>query len=159
MAKEKKPKDITPMKRRGIDMAVNGLKKKFPFITGYQDDTTDQYKSIHYIDLIVDLKKLSEYMGREINPYWENLVNENPKNRKIYTIWSYLIFPDEIEYGVNNISNHPGYLLGKEIVELLDTIYEFLPEEYRMYYEFISQYTNNLIIASVRLKVNGYIMS
>jgi hypothetical protein len=157
MAEQTTPKDITPMKRRGIGMAVNGLKKKFPFITGYQDDTTTQYDSIHYIDLNVDLKKLSEYMGKEINPYWENLVNEDPKNRKVYAIWSYLRFPDEL-YS-RDVSNHPGYILGKEIGDLLDTIYEFLPEEYQLYYEHMSEYTNNPLIVRVRLMVNGFIMS
>ena len=158
MAEQTTPKDITPMKRRGIDMAVNGLKKKFPFITGYQDDITTQYDSIEYIDLNVDLKKLSEYMGKEINPYWENLVRDKPEHRKVYAIWSYLRFPDEEPYS-RDVSNHPGYILGKEIGELLDTIYEFLPEEYQLYYEYISEYTTNPLIIRVKLMVNGYIMS
>jgi hypothetical protein len=157
MAEETTPKDITPMKRKGIGMAVSALKKTFPFITGYQDDVTTQYDSIHYIDLNVDLKKLSEYMGKEINPYWETLVKEDPKNRKVYAIWSYLRFPDEL-YS-RDVSNHPGYLLGKEIGDLLDTIYEFLPEEYKLYYEHMSEYTTNPLIIRVRLMVNGYIMT
>ena len=32
MAIEETPKDITPMKRKGIEMSVNGLKKPFPFV-------------------------------------------------------------------------------------------------------------------------------
>ena len=55
--KEETPKDITPIKRKGIDMAVKGLRRPFPFVVGYNDDPTDQYESAHYIDLIIDINK------------------------------------------------------------------------------------------------------
>ena len=59
MAKaEETPKNITPIKRRGIDMVVKSLNKPYPFIIGYQDDTSEQYDTSHYIDLIIDLNKL-----------------------------------------------------------------------------------------------------
>jgi hypothetical protein len=156
MAKEETPKDITPIKRKGIEMAVKGLSKTYPFVIGYTDDTTDQYVSSHYIDLIIDLNKLSEYTDVPVNPYWKQYVEENPKYEKIYTLFSYLKFDREYEYGDYN--DHPGYKLQQDVVQLLGTIYEYLPEQYKLYYESESSFNNQVYVYPVSLKVNGYLM-
>ena len=157
--KEETPKDITPMKRKGIEASVKALSKVYPFITGYQDDiTVDQYQSAHYIDLIIDLEKLSEYMGVPVNPYWKTYVKDNPKDQMIYAIWSYLKFPDEVDY-TKDISIHPGYMLGEEIKSTLNTMYDYLPEEYKLYYTSSTSFINPPPEYQVNLKVNGYIMT
>ena len=157
--KEETPKDITPIKRKGIEMSVKGLHKKFPFIIGYKDDeSVDQYESAHYIDLIVDLNKLADYMGVEVNPFW-SVHASDPSYQKIYAIWSYLKFPDEIQYDYTmNVTNHPGYILGEDIRDTVETIYELLPEQYKLYYESDTTYITPPPIYPVRLKINGYIM-
>ena len=159
MAKETTPKDITPMKRKGIDIAVTAVKKSFPFVMGYEDDLNDAYQSAHYIDLIIDLQKLSDYMGVPVNP-WVDLAS-HPEYRRVYALWSYLRFPQEVEVLYNNdISNHPGYLLGKDIMYLLESIYEYIPEEYKLFYEFTSEFfPDKTMTYPVNLKVNGYIMT
>jgi hypothetical protein len=151
MAKETKPKDITPIKRKGIDMAVKGASKSFPFIIGYKDDDSEQFDSAHYIDLIIDMNKLSEYMEEPINPYWLRMYGEE---QKTYALWSFLEFKDNL---LDDMDTHPGYILQKEIQELVEMIYEYLPEEYRLTYEYDSQWNNEMIIYPVRLKVNAYI--
>ena len=157
--KEETPKDITPMKRKGIEMAVKGLSNTYPFVLGYKDDeSVEQYESAHYVDLIIDLEKLSEYMGVEVNPFWKEHSSE-PQYQKIYAIWSYLRFPDEVDY-TKDISKHPGYILGQDITHLINTVYDFLPEQYKLYYKSTSGYfPNNPPIYPVSLKVNGYIMT
>ena len=156
--KEETPKDITPMKRKGIEMAVKGLMKSYPFVLGYEDDeSVDQYESAHYVDLIIDMDKLADYMGVEVNPYWRPYVKDNPKDQKIYAIWSYLKFPNEVDY-TKDIHNHPGYILGEDIRETVETIYELLPEQYKLYYESDTSYITPPPIYPVRLKINGYIM-
>jgi hypothetical protein len=155
--KETTPKDITPIKRRGIDMAVKGLKKYYPFIMGYEDDTTDQYISSHYIDLFVDLNKLSEYMDVPVNPYWETLIEDNPQYSKVYAIWSYLKFPHDM---LEDITQHPGYILSEGLKKDLDELYQYLPEEYRLFYPYQSTIFPDDPPKDfpVHLKVNGYIM-
>jgi len=155
--KEETPKDITPMKRKGIEMAVKGLSKTYPFVLGYKDDESiDKYESAHYVDIIVDLNKLSEYMGVEVNPFWKAHASD-PRYQKIYAIWSYLNFPDEVDY-TKDISKHPGYILGQDITHLLNTIYDYLPEQYKLYYKSNTSYITPPPIYPVQLKVNGYIM-
>ena len=156
--KEETPKDITPIKRKGIDMAVKGLRRPFPFITGYQDDPTDQYESSHYIDLIVDLNKLSEYMEVPVNPYWSNELSNDPRYQKVYAIWSYLNFPSEYDY-TKDVSTHPGFILGQEITSSLETLYSYLPEEYKLYYTSNTSFISPPPEYPVHLKVNGYIMT
>jgi hypothetical protein len=156
--KEETPKDITPIKRKGIELAVKGLNKTYPFIIGYKDDESDQYESAHYVDLIVDLNKLSDYMGVPINPYWSNELKNDPRYQKIYAIWSYLKFPNEEIENDMDITKHPGYILGQDITHLLNTIYEYLPEQYKLYYEPSTSYITPKPIYPVSLKINGYIM-
>ena len=156
MAKEETPKDITPMKRKGIDMAVKGLRKTYPFVLGYEDDPGDAYVSSHYIDLIIDLQKLSDYMDVPVNPYWVNFASQ-PEYRRIYAIWSYLKFPYEVSE--TNIREHPGFILGEEIMSSLETLYEYLPEEYKLYYTSNTSYISPPPEYPVRLKINGYIMT
>jgi hypothetical protein len=145
------------MKRKGIEMAVKGLSKTYPFVLGYKDDeSVEQYESAHYIDLIIDLEKLSEYMGVEVNPFWKEHASD-PKYQKIYAIWSYLNFPNEVDY-TKDISKHPGYILGQDITHLLNTIYDYLPEQYKLYYKSNTSYITPPPIYPVSLKVNGYIM-
>ena len=159
MATETTQKDITPIKRKGIDITVRALTKLFPFITGYEDDSSlETYESAHYIDLIIDLNKLSKYMDVPINPYWERVVRDDPQYRMVYAIWSYLKFPDEHEVTYStDIKTHPGYILGSKITDKLESLYSYLPDNYKLFYEFITgTYTRTY---PVRLKLNGYIMT
>ena len=154
MAIETTPKDITPIKRKGIEIAVRGLAKTYPFVIGYKDDTSDQYQSSHYIDLIIDLNKLSEYMNTPINPYWEEFVANNPQHGMLYSIWSYLQFPPEENYD-QNIANHPGYILQQKIKKRLETLYTYLPEDSILTYTTDSEWSGTY---QVLLKINGFIM-
>jgi hypothetical protein len=159
MATETTQKDITPVKRKGIDITVRALIKLFPFITGYEDDSSvETYDSAHYIDLIIDLNKLSEYMNIPINPYWERLVRDKPEHRMVYALWSYLKFPDEHEVTYDkDIKTHPGYILGAKVTNKLESLYSYLPDNYRLFYDFTSGELTRTY--PVRLKVNGYLMT
>ena len=147
------PREITPIHRKGIEMAVRGLHKRFPFIIGYKDDTSiDQYNYAQYIDLIVDVEKLSEYTKRDINPHWDRELRI--KNDFLtYALWSCLEYDEDL----NDIHNHPGYQLGKEVSDLLSTIYDYLPEQYKMTYEVNYDWRPEPAIHPVELKVNAYI--
>jgi hypothetical protein len=154
---ETKPKDITPIKRKGIDMTVKGLQKKYPFIIGYKDDTTTQYISLHYIDLIIDLNKLSEYADVPVNPYWESYVLANPQYEKVYALWSYLEFPNNDLFG--DIKDHPGYIIQQKVVEDLEFIYSHLPSQLTLHYTPKSTFfPDDPPTYTVRLKPNAYLM-
>jgi hypothetical protein len=140
MAIETTPKNITPIKRRGIDMAVKGLGRQYPFIIGYEDATeNNDYSTAHYINLIIDTHKLSEYMDVPINPFWERYLKDNPDYKHTsYSLWSYLSFDDD--YLGKDIRTHPGFILMEEIKQALMMFYEYLPDEYKLFYSHQSEY-------------------
>ena len=160
MAIEETPKNITPDKRLGINLAVNSLKKRFPFIMGYKDDdTSNNYISSHYINLDIDLHKLAHYMGVEVKPFWIDYIKNNPNDRKSYCIYSFLTFPGYDGTEVNLV-NHPGYILTQQIYDYLELSYEFIPDEYKLFYQFESEYSPGKINDyPVRLKINNYYMN
>jgi hypothetical protein len=153
---ETTPKDITPIKRKGIDIAVSGIKKQYPFVIGYEDDSTSQYDASHYIDLIIDNDKLSEYMDVPIRSNWREFVEDNPQYEKLHSLWSYLNFDDDM---LDNIKEHPGYTLMKELTETLETIYQYLPDEYRLFYKSKTTYLDPPPSYPVHLRVNAFIMT
>ena len=152
--KEETPKDITPMKRKGIEMSVKGLHKKFPFVIGYRDDITEQYSSAHYIDLIINLDKLSEYMDVPVRPYWKEVIKNNPSGEMVYAMYAFLNFEDDYR----DLQDNPGYVLQEEMRDTLNGIYSFLPDEYKMFYESNSGWIAPTPIYQVTLKINGYLM-
>ena len=152
--KEETPKDITPMKRKGIEMSVKGLHKKFPFVIGYRDDITEQYSSAHYIDLIINLDKLSEYMDVPVRPYWKEVIKNNPSGEMVYAMYAFLNFEDDYR----DLKDNPGYVLQEEMRDTLNGIYSFLPDEYKMFYESNSGWIAPPPIYQVTLKINGYLM-
>jgi hypothetical protein len=152
--KEETPKDITPMKRKGIEMSVKGLHKKFPFVIGYRDDITEQYSSAHYIDLIINLDKLSEYMDVPVRPYWKEVIKNNPSGEMVYAMYAFLNFEDDYR----DLKDNPGYVLQEEMRDTLNGIYSFLPDEYKMFYESNSGWITPTPIYQVTLKINGYLM-
>lgn len=152
--KEETPKDITPMKRKGIEMSVKGLHKKFPFVIGYRDDITEQYSSAHYIDLIINLDKLSEYMDVPVRPYWKEVIKNNPSGEMVYAMYAFLNFEDDYR----DLKDNPGYVLQEEMRDTLNGIYSFLPDEYKMFYESNSGWIAPTPIYQVTLKINGYLM-
>ena len=154
--RETKPKDISPTQRKGIELAVKGISKLYPFIIGYRDDTTnEQYDSAHYIDLIINIYKLSEYLGIKINEWWETELINNPNdNNIIYALWAYLKFDEEYD----SLSDNPGYILQKDIDDELNGLYQYLPEQYRLLYKSNTSLLDPPPYYPVNLKVNGYIV-
>ena len=55
---------ITEEQLRGINFAVSVLAKSYPFITGWEFDTTGN--SIFFLKLIIDLKKVEEFFDFKI---------------------------------------------------------------------------------------------
>ena len=145
--------EITPMQRKGIELAVKGLHKKYPFVIGYKDDEVNEYESSHYIHLILDLHKVSEYLGAPIIPYFEDYVKKGNSDL-VYALWSYLKFEDD---RLSDIASHPGYILQEELKDLLQTLYKYLPEQFRMRYRFGDDPSYSLE-NDVNLNANGFYM-
>ena len=57
---------------KGVEIVIKALKKKYPFITGFNitPDYENKYKFTVFIDLKVNFEELSKYSGFELSDYY-----------------------------------------------------------------------------------------
>lgn len=62
---------LSPKQILGIDLVVKSISKKYPYVVGWKkSDVFDKYQSQMFIDLLVDMTKISNYFDRPIKTYW-----------------------------------------------------------------------------------------
>ena len=123
------PKELTPNQRRGIDLIVKSLKKKYNFITGWNVDDDDlRYDNTLFIGLTIDSEKTSDYYGFRIRPTIKRFLDEKDDywyGRSVSNPTVYLDFPD---------NNDDGYQSKVRMNELANTLYKQLPEKLQRRY-------------------------
>ena len=132
---------LSPKHRKGIDVTVSILKKKYPFITGYIDEKRDEYSYVgsYYISLKVNVRDVGKYLGYPMEDWWDkNLNKEYPNGYETSAIGTML---DGLSYNSEDIDDNPAYLLGKDISDETSGFYSFLPEELKMQYQLESSYS------------------
>ena len=122
-------KELTPNQRRGIDLIVKSLKKKYNFITGWNVDDDDmKYDNTLFIGLTIDSEKTSDYYGFRIRPTIKRFLDEKDDywyGRSISNPTVYLDFPD---------NNDDGYQSKVNMNELANTLYKQLPQKLQRTY-------------------------
>lgn len=117
MYKEKR--NIDPILKKGMDITISILKQEYPFIIDWDyNEDTDKYHTALYINLICDLKKVSEFYDSEVHFHYK----DNPISKHVYPL------------GPLNKNREIGsdekYEFYKEILNELNEIYGNLPEDY-----------------------------
>ena len=122
-------KELTPNQRRGIDLIVKSLKKKYNFITGWNVDDDDmKYDNTLFIGLTIDSEKTSDYYGFRIRPTIKRFLDERDDywyGRSISNPTVYLDLPD---------NNDDGYQSKVNMNELANTLYQQLPQKLQRTY-------------------------
>ena len=122
-------KELTPNQRRGIDLIVKSLKKKYNFITGWNVDDDDmKYDNTLFIGLTIDSEKTSDYYGFRIRPTIKRFLDERDDywyGRSISNPTVYLDLPD---------NNDDGYQSKVNMNELANTLYKQLPQKLQRTY-------------------------
>ena len=122
-------KELTPNQRRGIDLIVKSLKKKYNFIQGWNVDDDDmKYDNTLFIGLTIDSEKTSDYYGFRIRPTIKRFLDEKDDywyGRSISNPTVYLDFPD---------NNDDGYQSKVNMNELANTLYKQLPQKLQRTY-------------------------
>jgi len=123
------PKELTPNQRRGIDLIVKSLKKKYNFITGWNVEDDDmKYDNTLFIGLTIDSEKTSDYYGFRIRPTIKRFLDEKDDywyGRSVSNPTVYLDLPD---------NNDDGYQSKVRMNELVNTLYQQLPEKLQRRY-------------------------
>lgn len=122
-------KELTPNQRRGIDLIVKSLKKKYNFIQGWNVDDDDlRYDNTLFIGLTIDSEKTSDYYGFRIRPTIKRFLDERDDywyGRSISNPTVYLDLPD---------NNDDGYQSKVNMNELANTLYKQLPQKLQRTY-------------------------
>jgi hypothetical protein len=122
-------KELTPNQRRGIDLIVKSLKKKYNFITGWNVDDEDmKYDNTLFIGLTIDSEKTSDYYGFRIRPTIKRFLDEKDDywyGRSVSNPTVYLDLPD---------NNDDGYQSKVNMNELSNTLYKQLPQKLQRTY-------------------------
>jgi hypothetical protein len=131
---------LTDKQRTGFDIIVKSLQKKYPFIVGWDEHNHwREYDVKLYIDLLVDVNKLSEYFDMPIFKYRTKtgIALYDPLNVK--------------ENGYDKIRE-----VESNISDKMETMYEYLPEGYNVIYKEFSDgpYYRNLDIGRYRFIYN-----
>jgi hypothetical protein len=151
--------NLSPKHRKGIDVTVSILKKKYPFITGYIDDERkpDDYPGSFYITLKVEVRDVGKYLGFPMSEWWDrNLNKEYPDGYSTSAIGTML---DGVSYNSEDIDDNPAYILGREISDETSGFYSFLPEELKMQYQLESSYSPGTFYTyDVTLKAYSFLL-
>lgn len=120
---------LNPKQIKGLDLVVKALSKKYPYIAGWEkSEFFDKYETQMFINLIVDMNKLSKYFDRPIKSYWvEDLeVGRTDYNAGAY----YLNDSDELDDIVVKQR--------KEIETRINDSYKLLPKEFQVWVNWTS---------------------
>jgi hypothetical protein len=111
-----KYKPLTDKQRKGFDLVIKFLNKKFPFIVGWdQYKDWELYNTVLFIDLVIDLTKYKDYFDVPIN---KEYIKVNEPYTSLTQPLSNMVRFNEI------------YDLSGDIVEKMRNIYEVLPQDY-----------------------------
>jgi hypothetical protein len=125
--------DITKKQLRGVDLAIKALSKKFPFVEGWKfSHDYQKYNSNLFIHLIVDYKKIGEYYGVELQPYYEEKLLKNPDYFKSSFIGTF--FEGNYTYDTPEYKEyiHRWWSRAQDLKGYLELIYKSLPEDFQM---------------------------
>ena len=122
-------KELTPNQRRGIDLIVKSLKKKYNFITGWNVDDDDmKYDNTLFIGLTIDSEKTSDYYGFRIRPTIKRFLDERDDYWYGSSISNPTVYLDLPEV------NDDGYQSKVRMNEMANTLYKQLPEKLQRRY-------------------------
>jgi len=142
------------MARKGIDILISLLKKKYPFIVGWKpsDEDIDSREWYINIDLVISASKAKEYYNMDYKRY-------------------YYDYPEGLEQDVFNSNNDYAYPVSlfdyeshdfnawennREIRSFTEEMYELIPEEYKLKEERLSSILKSEYINIKDVKLNSY---
>jgi hypothetical protein len=125
--------DLTKKQLKGIDLSVKAVSKRFPFVESWKfADDYQKYGTTLFIDLIVDYKKIGEYYGINLQPYYEKKLTDRPDSFKSSFFGTF--FEGGYKYDTPEYREyiHRWWLRAQDIKEYADLIYKSLPEDFQI---------------------------
>ena len=121
--------EITPNETRGIELIVKALKKKYNFITGWSlENNYMEYNNTLFINLDVDIEKVSDYYGFRVRPTIKKLMADKESDwygRSLSNPTVYLDLPE---------GNDDGYQSKVRMNDMANILYKQLPQQLQRTY-------------------------
>lgn len=148
--------NFTPKQIRGIDLVVKSMSKKYPYVKGWKfDEEYYRWPTTLYIDIFVNWKEYGEVNGYGFRNYYEK--NYDNTSSLLKSPAPYVFFDlDEFNKEEREIFINKGYEDTKKFKTTLMSLYEKLPDEFLIKYEY-SLLTGQEIINTVGLQVDEYL--
>lgn len=126
--------ELSNKERRGIDISIKALSKKYPFVKGWSlTKDWNKYNTMTGIDVYINFFDLSDYSGLKMNPYWKKaLLDPNSKEygaEKTYALGGYFEYPQE---------DSTMFELRRKLESTLEDLYVHLPDDMKTTYDFKS---------------------
>lgn len=158
--------DLTEKQLRGLDLIVKGTSKKFPFINGWSlADDYRNYRATLYIDLYIDYPKMAEFLGYKIHSsvmkrYLDGKLELSSSSLSPFLATledEYPLWGEEKQTEIFEA----GYELHVKIKEMLNKLYNNLPDDYVLTYEttFSTTETKHSFTTTVGIGINNYIQN
>lgn len=133
--------DITKNKNhlRGLELAVNSTKKKFPFIKDWKfNESYQKYDTVIYIDFYIDIEELSKNVKYPISKHFkwfiENKDYSSIKSSSLGVFFEIKDCPEEKHDQCYEEKFQYFYAIKKSLNQRLDDMYNMLPEEFKITY-------------------------
>lgn len=115
---------LNPKQIKGLDLVVKALSKKYPYIVGWEkSEVFDRYETQMFINLIVDMNKLSKHFDRPIKRYW---VEDLEAGRTDYGNGIFFLENSDELDGTSTQNR-------REIEKRINDSYQLLPKEFQVW--------------------------
>jgi hypothetical protein len=145
-------KQLTKKQMRSVDMMVNALKKKYPFILGWKpSDDFLKYDTMLNIDFIVDYSRLAKFFDADTDSNWVKIIEDEGGSYSTYSLG-----------GLFNYDKYPqlkdlSYKTTDNMERLLTNMNEELPDDYRITFPY-DNFRGETVLIPRQLRRDHYIM-
>ncbi len=137
--------DITKNKThlRGLELAVNSVKKKFSFIKGWKlNESYEKYEAVIYVDFYIDIEQLSNDVKYPISRYFKQFIDNKEynsiKSSSLGVFFDVVDCPEGQYEQCYEEKFQYFYAIKKSLNDRLDESYNMLPEEFKITFKSLS---------------------
>ena len=142
---------LTKKQMRSVDMMVNAIKKKYPFIIGWEpSEDFLKYDTMLNINFMVDYDKLADFFNAETNKTWKQMIEDDGpySTYSLGGLFSYDKYPHIKELSFNTTDN---------MERLMTDVNEQLPEDFQITYPY-ENFRGEIVNVPKRIRRDNYIM-
>jgi hypothetical protein len=133
-------RNYTNKQIKGIEMAFNGTKKKYPFLKKYViSPVSEGFETTIYLDVFADFYEIADYLGLEVLDYYKGN-EERMSSPSLSVFLKKKDEPKDIERDFDSEIFYLGYNLLNQIHNYLNNNYKLFPEDYKIYYQVKSEF-------------------